>query len=163
MLLNYGVGEDSLESSLDCKIKPVNLKGNQCWIFIGRTDAEAETPKLWSSDAKNWIIRKDPDAWKYWRQEEKGMTEDEMNGWYPWLDGPKFEQAPGVDDGQGSLVCCSPWGHKELDATEWLNWLTDPLPKKFKLIPDNYIVSSALLIFMGEATYWETFVYLLLF
>ena len=115
--------EKTLESPLDCKeIKPVNPKGNWPWIFIGRTDAEAEALILWPPDAKNWLIGKDPDTGKDWRQEEKGMTEDEMVGWHHLLNGHGFEQAPGVDDGQGSLVCCSPWGCKESDMTEWLNW-----------------------------------------
>ena len=104
------------------EIKPVNPKGNQSWIFIGRTDAEAETPILWLPDAKNWLIGNDPDAGKDWKHEQKGMTEDEMVGWHYWVDGDEFEQAPGVGDGQRSLVCCSPWGCKELDTTEWLNW-----------------------------------------
>ena len=104
--------EKTLESSLDCKkIKPVNPKGNQSWIFIGRTDAEAETRILWAPDV-NWLIGKDSDAGKDWRQEEKGTTEDEMVGWHHWLDGHEFEQDPGVGDGQGSLECCSPWGHR---------------------------------------------------
>ena len=108
---------------LDCKkIKPVHPKGNQSWIFIGRTDAEAETPILWPPDAKNWLFGKDPDVGKDWRQEEKAMTEDEMVVWHHWLDGHEFEQAPGVGDEQGSLACCSPWGHKELDTAEQLNW-----------------------------------------
>ena len=116
--------EKTLESPLDCKeIKPVNPKGNQSWIFIGRTDAEAETPILWSPDVKNWLIGKDPNDGKYWRWEEKGMTEDdEMVGWHHWLHGHGFEQAPGFSEGQGSLACCSPWGWKESDMTEWLNW-----------------------------------------
>ena len=123
MLLNCGVGEDSWESPLDCKeIKPVNGKGNQSWIFIGRTDAEAETPKLWPPDEKNWLTGKDPDAGKDWRQEEKGTTEDEMVGWHHRLDEHEFELAPGVGDGQGGLACCSPWGLEELDMTEWWNW-----------------------------------------
>ena len=105
-----------------CIIKPVNPKGNQSWMFIGRTDAEAEAPILWPPDAKNWLTGKDPDAGKDWRQEEKGTTEDEMVGWHHRLDGHEFEQALGVSDGQGSLVCCSPWGHKESDMTEQLNW-----------------------------------------
>ena len=114
--------EKTLESPLDCKvIKPVNLKGNQSWIFIGRTDAEAETPVLWPPNAKSWLIGKDPDAGKDWRQ-EKRMTEDEMVGWHHWLVGHEFEQGLGVRDGQVSLACCSPWGQKELDTTEWLNW-----------------------------------------
>ena len=91
-------------------------------MFIGRTDVEAETPILWSPDVKNWLIWKDPDAGKDWRQEEKGITEDEMVGWHHWLDGHEFGQTPGVGDGQGSLACCNPWGRKESDTTEWLNW-----------------------------------------
>ena len=112
--------EKTLEIPLDCKeIQPVYPKGNQSWIFIGRTDAEA--PIFWPPDAKNWLIWKDPDAGKDWRQEEKGMTEEEMVGWHHRLDGHEFEQALGVGDGQASLVCCSPWGHKELNMTEQLN------------------------------------------
>ena len=104
---------------LDCmEIKPVNPKGNQSWIFTGKTDAKAKTPILWPPDAKNWLIGKDPDAGKDWGQEEKGTTEDEMVGWHHWLDGYEFEQAPGVGDGRGSLVWCSPWSWKELD----INW-----------------------------------------
>ena len=119
--------EKTPESPLDCKeIQPLHPKGNQSWIFIGRTDAEAETPILWAPDVTNWIIWKDPDAEEDWRQEEKGTTEDERVGWHHWFDGHEFEQAPGVGDGQGSLVCCSPWGRKESDRTEQLNWLTDP-------------------------------------
>ena len=114
--------EKTLESPLDCKeIQPVHPKGNQSWISIGRTDAEAEAPKLWPPDANKWLIRKDPDARKDWRREE-GTREDEMVGWHHWLDGHEFEQALGVGDGQGSLECCSPWGRKESDTTEWLNW-----------------------------------------
>ena len=113
--------EKTLESLLDCKeIQPVNPKGNQSWIFIGRTDAEAETPILWPSDAKNWLFGKDSDAGKDWRQKEKGTTEDEIVGWHHQLN--EFEQAPGVGDGQGSLACCSPWDCKELETAEWLNW-----------------------------------------
>ena len=113
----------TLESPLDCKvIQPVHPKGNQSWIFIGRTDAEAETPILWLPDAKNWLTGKDPVAGKDWRWDEKGMTEDEMVGWRRWLNGCDFEQTPGAGDAQGSLVYCSPWGCKESDLTEWLNW-----------------------------------------
>ena len=113
--------DKTLESPLDCKkIKPVNPKGNQFWIFIGRTDAEALI--LWPPDAKNWLIGKDPDAGKDWRQEEKGMTEDEMAGWHYQLNGHEFQQAPGVGNGQGSLACCSLWGRQESDVTKWLNW-----------------------------------------
>ena len=111
--------EKTLESPLDCKeIKPVHPKENQPWIFIGRTDVEAGAPTGWLSDVKNWLIGKDPDAGKDWRQEEKGMTEEEIVGWHHWLNGQEFEQAPGVGDGQGSLVCCSPWDCKESDMTE---------------------------------------------
>ena len=99
----------TLESPLDCKeLKPVNPQGNQSWICIGRTDAEAETPILWPPDAKNWTIGKHPDAGKDWNQ-EKGTTEGEMVGWHPWLDGHEFKEARGAGDGQGNLVCCSPW------------------------------------------------------
>ena len=113
--------EKTLESPLDCKeIQPFHPKGNKSWIFIGRIDVEAETPILWPPDAKNWLIGKDPDAGKDWKQ-EKGMTEDEIVGWHHQLDGHEFEQALEVGDGQGSPVCCSPWGCKELDMIEWLN------------------------------------------
>ena len=113
--------EKTLESSLECKeIKPVNPEGNQPWIYIGRTDTEAETPILWPLDAKNWLIGKDPDAGKDWRQEEKGTTGDEMVGWHDRPDGHEFEQAPGDTEGQGSLVCCNPWGHKQSDTlSDW--------------------------------------------
>ena len=123
--------EKSLESPFSCKeIKPVNPKGNQCWIFIGRTDAEAEMPIFWPPDMKSWLIGKDPDAGQVWRQEEKGMTEDEMVGWHHQLGGHEFEQALGVGDRQGSLACCSLWGCKELDLAEPLN-RTEP-PQKTK-------------------------------
>ena len=118
MLWNCGVGEDSWES-LGLQ---GDLKGNLSWIFTGRTDVEAETPVLWPPDVKNWLIWKDPDAGKDWRQEEKGMTEDEMIAWHHQLDGHEFEQAPGVGNGQESLACCNLWGHKESDVTEPLNW-----------------------------------------
>ena len=115
--------EKTLESPLDCKeIKPVNPQENQSWIFIGRTDAETETPKLWPPDVKNWLLGKDPDAGEDWRWEEKRTTEDEMVGWHHRLNGHEFEQALRDDQGQGSLVCGTPWGHKESDTTVWLNW-----------------------------------------
>ena len=114
--------EKTLESPLDCKeIKLVHPKGNQSQIFIGRTDAETETPILWPPDAKSWLIGRDPDAGKDWRQEEKGMTEDQMVEWHYWLHGHEFEKALGVGDRQGSLVWYSPWGHKEIDTTEQLS------------------------------------------
>ena len=115
--------EKTLENHLDCKeIQPVPPKGNQSWIFIGRTDADAETPILWPPDAKSWLIWKDLDAGKDWGQEEKGTTEDEMVEWHHWLNGHGFGRTPWVVVGQGGLACCSPWGHKESDTTEWLNW-----------------------------------------
>ena len=111
----------TLESPIDSKeIQSINPKENQSWIFIGRTDAEAETLILWLPDAKNGFIRNYPDMGQDWRQEEKGTTEDEMVGCHHQLNGHEFEQAPGVSDGQGSLACCSPWGLKESDMTEWL-------------------------------------------
>ena len=112
-----------LLSPLDCKeIQPVYPKGYQSWVFIGRTDVEAETPILWSPVVKSWLIWKDPDARKDWRQSEKGMTEDKMAGWHHRLHGRESEWTPGVGDGQGGLACCSSGGHKELDITERLNW-----------------------------------------
>ena len=112
--------EKTLESPLECKeIQSVHPKGNQSWIFIGRTDAE--TPIIWPCDVKNWLIWKDPDAGKDWRQ-EKGTREDEMVGWHHWLNGHEFGWTPGVGDRQGGLACCSSWGRKESDTTERLNW-----------------------------------------
>ena len=113
-----------LWSPLDCKeIQPVNPNGEQSWVFIGRTDAEAETPILWPPDVKSWLIWKDSDAGKDWGQEEKGMTEDEMVGWHHWLNWHGFGWTPGVGDGQGGLACCGSWGHRVRHnwATE-LNW-----------------------------------------
>ena len=122
--------EKTLESPLDCKeIQPVHPTGNQPWVFIERTDAE--TPILWPPDAKNWLIRKYLDAGKDWRQEEMGMTEDKMVGWHHWLDGHEFEWTPGVVDGQGSLVCCSPWGQSQ----KWLSGWAE----------EHYLLSSVLL------------------
>ena len=124
--------EKTLGSPLDCKeIKPVSPKRNQSYIFTGRTDAEVETPIFWPPDIKNWLLGKNPDAGKYWRQEEKGTTEDGMVGWHHWLSGHESEQTLGVADGQGRLGCCNPWGHKESDMTEWLNWI-EPYKKTGK-------------------------------
>ena len=121
MLLNCGVGEDS--SPLDCKeIQPVYPKGNQSWIFIGRPDAESWNSNTLANRCEELTPGKGSDAGKDWRQEEKGMTEDEMVEWHHWLNGHESEQAPGVGDGQGILACCSPWGRKELDMTKQLNW-----------------------------------------
>ena len=123
MLSNCGVGEDYWESLGLQGEQTSQSKWNQSWIFIGRTDAEV--PIVWPSDVKNWLIRKDPDSGKDWRQEEKGTTEDEMVGWHHGLDGQEFEHPPRVGDEQGNLVCCSPWGCKESDMTERLNWTED--------------------------------------
>ena len=116
--------EKTLESPLDYKeIQPVHPKGDQSWVFIGRTDVEAETPVLWPPDAKSWLIWKDPDPEKDWGQENKGKTEDEMVRWHNQLNGHGFGWTPGVDDGQEGLACCCSWGHKESDT--WLNDWTD--------------------------------------
>ena len=115
--------EKTLGSPLDSKeIKPVSSKGNQPWIFIGRTDVEAEAPIFCPPDVKSRLTGTDPDAGKDWGQEEKGVAEDEMVGWHHWLNGPEFEQALGIGDGQRGLECCGSWGHEESDMTEQLNW-----------------------------------------
>ena len=114
--------EKTLESPLDCKeIQPVHSKGDQPWVFIGRADAEAETPILWPPHVKSWLTGKHSDTGRDWGQ-EKGTTEDEMAGWHHWLDGLESEWTPGVGDGQEGLACCDSWGHKESDTTEQLNW-----------------------------------------
>ena len=119
--------EKTLESPLDCKeVQPVHLKGDQFWVFIGRTDVEAETPILWLPHVKSWLIGKDPDAGRDWGQEEKGTTEHEMAEWHHRLDGREFEWTPGVGGGQGGLVCCNSWGRKESNTTERLNWTDTP-------------------------------------
>ena len=124
--------EKTLESPLDCEeTQPVHPKGNQSSIFIGRTDAEAETPILWPTHAKSQVLRKAPDVGKDSKQEKKGMTEDKKVGWHHQLNGHEFEQAPGDGEGQGSLACCSPGGHKESDTTERLN-INIPIYVKFK-------------------------------
>ena len=123
--------EKTLDSPLHGKeVQSVNPKGNQSWIFIGKTDAEAEAPMLWPHDGKNWLIGKDPEAEKDWRQEEKGTTENQMTGWFHRLNGYELEQAPGDGEGQESLACCSPWGCKESDMTAQLNW-TDWLKEHY--------------------------------
>ena len=115
--------EKTFESPLDCReIHPVHPKGDQSWVFIGKTDVVAETPKLWPPDAKSWLIWKDPDAGKDWWQEEKGTTEDEMAEWHHWLDGHGFGWAPEVGDGQGGLACCGSLCRKESDTSERLKW-----------------------------------------
>ena len=118
--------EKTLESPLDCKeIQPVHPKGDQSWVFIGRTDVEAETSIFWPPNVKSWIVWEDPDAEKDWGQEEKGRTEDEMVRWHHWLKEHGFGWTPVVGDGQGGLVWCGSWGRKESDLTERLNWLTE--------------------------------------
>ena len=125
------VFEKTLESPLGCKeTKQVNPKGNQSWIFIVRTNVEAETPTLWPPDVKNWLIGKDPDAGKDWRQ-EMAMTEDEMVGWHRWLDRQEFEQTLGAGDGQGSLAYCDSWGRKEPNRIAQLNWINRCIFLKF--------------------------------
>ena len=124
MLSKCGAEGDSWESlgqqGDQTRSNQINPKGNEPWIVVGRTDAEAEATILWPLDAKNWLIGKDPDAGKDWGQKEKGTTEDEMVGWHHWLNGHEFEQTLWDSEGQGSLACCSPWGCKELDTTVWL-------------------------------------------
>ena len=125
MLLNCGVGEDSWESlglQGDQSVH-VHPKGNQSWIFIGRTDVEAETPMLWPPDAKSWLTGKEPDAGNDWAQ-EKGTTEDEMVGWHHRLNGHEFEQTLVSSEGQGSLESCSPWGHKGSETERLSDWTT---------------------------------------
>ena len=145
------------------EIQPVHPKGNQSWIFTGRTGAEAETPIFWPSDVKSWLIRKDSDARKDWGQEEKGTTQNEMVGWHHWLNGREFEQALGVGDGQGSLACYSPWSHKESDITERLNWTDSNKPSKLTFLPSlnllryrqNLTVDSQLQVNLFLAILWE--------
>ena len=146
MFLNYSVGEVSWKSLGLQGNQTSECKGNQSKIFIGRTDAEAEpeVPILWPPDAKSRLIGKDPDAGKDWGQEGKGMTEDEMVGWHHWLDEHEFEQTLGDSEGQGSLVCCSPWGCKELDMTEQLNW-TNQFIKQQDISDSSYIFHDSYL------------------
>ena len=121
--------EKTPESPLDCKeIQPVHSEGDQPWVFFGRNDAKAETPILWPPHAKSWLIGKDSDAGRDWRQEEKGTTEDEMAGWHHSLDGRESEWTLGVGDEQGGLACCNSWCCKESDMTEWLNWTVLNIP-----------------------------------
>ena len=133
--------EKTLESPLDCKeIKLVRPKGDQSWMFIGRTDVEAETPILWPHHAKSWLFGKDPDAGRDWGQEEKGMTEDKMAGWHHRLNGHEFGWTLRVGDGQEGLACCSSWGHGESDTTERLN-LTELNWKALEETMGSYITA----------------------
>ena len=139
--------EKTLESPLDCKeIQSVHPKGDQSWVFIVRTDAEAETPILWPPDEKSWLIRKDPDPGKDWGQEEKWSTEAEMVGWLHRLNGHWFGWTPGDGDGQGGLAWGGSWSHKESDATERRNWTESCLTCCFKYIKVNYILFKYKLI-----------------
>ena len=139
MLLNCGVGEDSWEFFGLQGDHTSHPEGNQSWIFIGRTDVEAEAPILWPPDVKSWFNGKDPDAGKDWRQEEKGMTKDETVGWHHRLDGHDCEQALGVGDCQGGLACCSPWGRKDSDMTEQLNWTDSWFPLLYSRNQHNIV------------------------
>ena len=133
--------EKTLANPLDCKeIQPVHPKGDQSWVFIGSTDAEAETPILWPHYAKCWLIGKDSGVGRDWGQEEKGTTEDEIAGWYHQLYGHEFRWTPGVGDGQGGLVCCNSWGCKESDMTERLNW-TDWTDCLFSSVKEQLTIS----------------------
>ena len=123
-------------------------------MFIGRTDARAETPILWPPDGKNWLIWKDPDARKDWGQEEKGMIEDEMVGWHHWLSGHEFEYTPGVGNWQRGLACCSPWGHKESDMTERLNRTKLNIHHHISMC--NSLQYSRLGNFMDRRVWWAT-------
>ena len=146
--------EKTLESPLDCKeIQSVHPKGDQAWVFFGRNDVKAETPVLWPPHEKSWLIGKDSDAGRDWGQEEKGTTEDEMAGWHHRLDGHEFEWSPGDGHGQGGLVCCDSWGHKESDMTEWLNWteLNIFLHVTQKVLGFLHLVHLLLALFLGTA------------
>ena len=159
--------EKTLESPLDCKeIHPVHPKGDQSWVFTGRTDVEAETPILWPPDAKSWLIGKDLDAGKDWGQEEKGMTEDEMVGWHHQFNGLGFGWTPGVGDGQGGLACCTSWGRKESDMTERLNWIQRKQCRRHEFDPwvgkipgggnGNPLPDSCLGNSMNRGVWWAT-------
>ena len=137
--------EKTLESPLDCKeIQPVHSEGDQSWVFIGRTDAKAETPILWPPHAKSWLIGKDSDAGRDCGEEEKGTTEDEMAGWHHQIDGHEFGWTPGVGDGQGGLACNDSWGFKEWDMTEGLNWTEG-----------EYIIVRILYVCVYVCMYWD--------
>ena len=128
--------EKTLEGPLDCKeIQPVHPKGNQSWIIHWKDWCWAETPVFWPPDVKNWLIGKNPDTGKDWRQEEKEMIKDEVFGWHLLLNGHEFEWTPGVGSGQGGLVCCSSWGRNVWDTIEWLNWKGRALLFLFWVVP----------------------------
>ena len=147
--------EKTLESPLDCEeIQLVHPKGDQSWVFIGRTDAEAETPILWPPHWKSWLIGEDPNAGKDRGQEEKGLTEDEMAGWHHRLNGNEFERTPGVGDGQGDLACCDSQGCKESDMTEWLNWTKGISTQPWTLIKSQmFAYSTQQCVALSAASY----------
>ena len=128
-------------------------KGNQSWIFTGKTDVEAETPILWPPDVKNWLIWKDPDAGKDWRQEEKGVTENEMVGWHHPLSGHEFEQTPGNSEGQGILVCWSSWSHKETQVNEWTTTAFFMVQISHLCMTNGKMIALTIQAFVGKVMY----------
>ena len=151
--------EKTLESPLDCKmIQPVHSKGDHSWVFIGRTDAKAETRVLWPPNVKSWLIGKDSDAGRDLGQEKKGTTEDEMAGWHHWLDGRESEWTPGVGDGQGGLACCDSWGREESDITERLNWTELNWVSPLNIKNSRYLLKHASLNLGCLHGYWAPFV-----
>ena len=147
--------EKTLESPLDCKeIQPAHSKGDQSQVFIGRTDAEAETPILWPPHEKSWLIGKDSDVGRDWGQEEKGTTEGEMAGWNHWLDGHEFGWTPGVGDAQGGLACWDSWGRKESDTTERLNWTEYSIVYMYHIHFIHSSVNGQLDCFQALASFW---------
>ena len=159
--------EKTLASPLDSKeIQPVHSEGDQPWDFLGRNDAKAEILVLWPPHAKSWLIGKDSDAGRDWGQEEKGMTEDEMAGWYHWLDGRESGWTPGVGEGQGGQVCCDSWGCKESDTTEWLNWTelnwgTGDQTEYYFIILSVRIVIASIGGWLGYSGSWICFVFIM--
>ena len=153
LMLWTAVLEKTLESPLDCKeIQPVHPKGDQPWVFIGKTDAEAETPKVWPPHVNSWLIEKDPDAGRDWRQ-EKGTTEDEMAGWHHWLNGRESEWTLGVGDGQGGLVCCDSWGRRvRYDWATELNWTELKYPSRNS---DSYCLIQKSDSMMALSEHWQ--------
>ena len=164
--------EKTLESPVDFKeIQPVHPKGDKSLVFFGRTDAEAETPILWPAGVKNWLIWEDPEAGKDWTRNEKGSTKDEMVRWHHWLNGHEFESTQGVDDGQGGLACCSPWGHRvrhgwatELDWTESREVFVDIFKKIFFFLfftlsqrPSGLSWESSTKNFEGRRDCWKLY------
>ena len=148
--------EKTLESPLDCKdIQPVYSEGDQPWDFFGKNDAKAEVPVLWPPHVKSWLTRKDFHAGRDWRQEEKGMTEDEMAGWHHWLDGRESEWTPGVGDGQGGLACCDSGDHKESATTEQLNWCSCERNWLYHHVP-HFLWNWLVLCFVIQFAWWQT-------